>query len=191
MSAKDEGRDVLCRHLEFLGNEMAEPRAIEHARHADDHVVGQAGEFAQGPHHRVERIGDADDERARGVGLDAFADRLHDFQVDAEQIVTAHPRLARHAGGNDDHVRARDVLVIIGARDLRVEPFNRAALTQVERFSLRNALHDVEQDNVTQFLLRGEMGKRPTNITCANQRDLLASHGDAILPFRWGNWTRP
>jgi hypothetical protein len=51
--------------LELLGEEMAEARAVEHAGHADDLVVRQAGEFAQRPDHRVERVGDADDE---GVG---------------------------------------------------------------------------------------------------------------------------
>jgi hypothetical protein len=37
-----------------------------------------------------------------------FADRLHDLEVDAEQVVAAHARLARHAGGDDDHVGAGD-----------------------------------------------------------------------------------
>ena len=51
--------------LELLGEEVAEARAVEHAGHADDHVVRQAGEFAQRPDHRVERVGDADDEGVR------------------------------------------------------------------------------------------------------------------------------
>ena len=67
MAAQHEGRDVFDAHVQFLGEEVAEARAVEHARHADDLVVRQAGELAQRPHHRVERIGDADDEGVRRV----------------------------------------------------------------------------------------------------------------------------
>ena len=40
---------------------------------------------------------------------EALADRLHDLEVDAEQIVAAHARLARHAGGDDADVGAGDL----------------------------------------------------------------------------------
>ena len=36
------------------------------------------------------------------------------FEIDAEQIVAAHARLARHAGGDDDHVGAGDGGVVGG-----------------------------------------------------------------------------
>ena len=42
------------------------------------------------------------------VFLDAGADLLHHLEVDAEQIVAAHARLARHAGGDDADVGAFD-----------------------------------------------------------------------------------
>ena len=65
MAAEHEGGDVLDRDAELLGEEVAEAGAVEHAGHADDLVVRQAGEFAQRPDHRVERVGDADDEGVR------------------------------------------------------------------------------------------------------------------------------
>ena len=46
------------------------------------------------------------------VLLDALADRLHHLQVDAEQVVAAHARLARDAGGDDADVGAGDVGII-------------------------------------------------------------------------------
>jgi hypothetical protein len=97
VAAKHEGRDVLDADLELVGKEVAEAGAVEHAGHADHHVMRKTREFAQCPNHRVERIGDADDECVGRIRLDAFADRLHHFQIDAEQIVAAHPRLARNA----------------------------------------------------------------------------------------------
>src|SRR3546814_4869044 len=84
----------------------------------------------------------SDDESVGGVGLDALADGLHHFQIDAEQVVAAHPRLAGDPGGDDDDVGAGDVGIIIGAGDLRVKALNRADLRQVER--LRSEAHTSE-----------------------------------------------
>ncbi len=133
MAPEHEGGHVLDRHAELLRQEVAEARAVEHAGHADDHVVRQPGEFAQRPDHRVQRIGDADHERIRGVLLDALPDRLHHLQIDAEQVVAAHARLARHAGGDDAHVGAGDVGIIRRAFELGVEVVDRAGLGDVER----------------------------------------------------------
>ena len=93
-----------------------------------------------------------------------------------EQVVAAHARLARHAGGDDDHVGAGDVLVVVGAGDLRVEALDRAALLEVERLALGNALDDVEQDDVAELLLRGQVGEGAADIAGTDQGDLLASH---------------
>jgi hypothetical protein len=138
--------------------------------------VRQAGEFAQRPDHRVERVGDADDEGIGAMLLDALTHRLHHAEVDSEQIVAAHARLTRHAGGDNHHIGAGNVGIIVGALDAGVEAFDRAALRQVEGLALRNALGDVEQDDVAHFLLGGEVGERSTDHPRADQRDLLACH---------------
>ena len=85
----------------------------------------QAGDLLQRPDHRVERVGDADDEGVGRMGLDAGADRLHHLQIDAEQVVAAHAGLARHAGGDDDDVGAGDRRVGARAGELGVEAFDR------------------------------------------------------------------
>ena len=41
MAAEHEGADVFHRHVEFVGEEVAEARRVEHAGHADDRVVGE------------------------------------------------------------------------------------------------------------------------------------------------------
>ena len=88
-------------------------------------LLRQAGELLQRPDHGVERVGDADDEGVRRVLLDAGADLLHDLQVDAEKVVAAHARLARHAGGDDADVGALDAGVVVGAGERGVEAFDR------------------------------------------------------------------
>ncbi len=152
MAAEHEGGDVFDRDVEFLREEMTESRGVEHARHADDAVGRKTGGLLQRPHHRVERIGDADDEGVGRMRLDAGADRVHHLQVDAEQVVAAHAGLARHAGGDDDHVGAGDVGVGTRPRQLRVEALDRPGFGEVERLALRNAVDDVEQHDVAEFL---------------------------------------
>ena len=93
-------------------------------------LVGQAGELLQRPDHGVERVGDADDEGVGRVFGDARAHLLHHLEVDFEQVVAAHAGLARHAGGDDHHVGAVDVLVFGRALDGGIEAFDRAGLAR-------------------------------------------------------------
>jgi hypothetical protein len=149
--------------------------------------VRQAGKLAQRPHHRVERVGDADHEAVRRMGADALADRLHHLQVDADQVVAAHARLARDAGGDDADVRAGDVGIIVGAVELRVIA-STGPPGKIERLALRHALDDVEQDDVAQLPDRGEMGERAADIAGADKRDLLASHGTLTFADMRPGW---
>ena len=51
-----------------------------------------------------------------GEDFTDFADhRLHDLVVGVEQVVAAHARLARDAGGDHDDVGVGGVLVVVGA----------------------------------------------------------------------------
>ncbi len=58
---------------------------------------------------------------------DAIADRFHDFEIDAEKIVAAHARLARHAGGDDHDIGAGNRAVIIRTGEMREKPCSAAA----------------------------------------------------------------
>jgi hypothetical protein len=182
MAAEHEGGDVLDRDLELLGEEVAEARRVEHAGHADDLVLRQAGELLQRPDHRVERVGDADDEGVGGVFLDARADLFHHLQVDAEKVVAAHAGLARHAGGDDAHIRALDPLVGIGAGERRVEAVDRRGFRDVEALALRNAFRDVEQDDVAQFLQADHVSERSADHAGTDECNLVACH---VGFFRW------
>ena len=65
--------------FELLGEEITEARAVEHARHADDAMVGKPAGLAHDPDHGVERIGDDDDEGAGAMLLDRLADGRDDL----------------------------------------------------------------------------------------------------------------
>ncbi len=111
------------------------------------------------------------------MGLDAFADRFHDLEVDAQKVVARHAGLARHTGGDDADIGARDVLVGVGALEDPVEALGQAQLGDVERLALRRALGDVEEDDVAKFLDRGEMGEGAADLARADQRDFGSGHG--------------
>ena len=176
MPAKHEGADIAHRDAEFLGQEMPETTRVEHARHADDLLVRQAGKLAQRPDHCVQRIGDTDHERIGRVGGNALTDGFHDFQVDAKQVVAAHAGLARHTGGDDDHIGARYVGVIGGAFHIGIEPCGGAGLGDIQGLALGDAIRNVEQDDIAQFLECYQMGKRAADLSCADKGDLGSGH---------------
>ena len=116
------------------------------------------------------------------MGLDALADRFHDFQVDAQKVIAAHPRLARDTGGDDADIRARDVGVIVRALQAGVETFDRPRLGNVERLALRGPFRDVEQNDVAKFLDRGEMGERAADLSRADEGNLGSGHDMSPAP---------
>ncbi|CAO3352082.1 hypothetical protein [Azospirillum melinis] len=129
------------------------------------------------PHHHVERVGDDDDEGVRGVLADGLADGLADAAVDADQVVAAHARLARDAGGDDHDVGTLDDRVVVAAGQAGVEALDRGGFGEIQRLAGRHAFGDVEQDDVAQFLLSGEQSQRAANLAGTDERNLLASHG--------------
>src|SRR5207253_7235874 len=93
-----------------------------------------------------------------GILLDAGTDRFHDLEVDAEQIVAAHPGLARYTSRHDDDVGAGDCFVAIGPFEGRIEPVDRTGFGEIEGLALRRSFHDVEENDVAKLLERREVG---------------------------------
>src|SRR6185437_3986817 len=181
VASEHESGDVFDRNVELVGEEIAEARRIEHAGHADHLLLRQAAIFLQRPHHGVERVGNADDESVGCVLLDAGADLLHHLEIDAEQIVTAHSRLARHAGGDDADVGAIDCFVAVGAGEMRIEFVDRRGLRDIQRLALRDTLHDVEHDDVAELLETDEVGERAADLASADQRNFVTRHDGKTL----------
>ena len=182
MAAEHEGRHILYRDVELLGEEVAEARRIEHPGHADHALRRQARSLAQRPDHGVERVGYADDEGVRAVFADGAPHSLHDLAVGFQQVIAAHARLARHSRGDDGHVRALDAGVIGGPGKARVEALHRRGFGDVEALSLGDAVDDVEQRHVAELFEAGEMGERAADISGADERDPMTGHGS--LPCR-------
>ena len=112
---------------------------------------------------------------------DRRADFADDLGVDADQVVAAHAGLARYAGGDDHDIGALDLGVVVGAADRGVVTLDRAALDDVERFALRNALDDIEQHDVAQLFDAGEQCQGPADLAGADKGDLVACHGEILV----------
>ena len=69
----------------------------------------------------------------------------------------------------------------IGAGQLGVEAVDRGGLGDVERLALRNALRDIEHHDIAKFFQSDEMSERPSDLTGADQANLVARHGNFVL----------
>ena len=102
MAAEHEGGDVLDRDVEFVGEEVAEARRVEHAGHADDHAAA-AGRSIFCSAHTMASSGLVM-QMTKALGAYFLMPEPTcsiTFEIDVEQIVAAHAGLARHAGGDD------------------------------------------------------------------------------------------
>src|SRR3546814_13008501 len=84
------------------------------------------------------------------------------------------------SGCNNDDVRASDIGIIVRTLQGRIETLHRAALGEVKCFTLRHALHHVEQDHIAQFLGRSEMRQCSTDIASADERNLFTDRKSVV-----------
>ena len=100
-----------------MRDEGAEAGRIQNAGHADHAIAREAAQLVSRLRHGVQRIGN-DDEDAVGRILHDLAHHIaHDLVVGVEQIVAAHARLARNAGGDHHDVRVCGIGIIVGAEN--------------------------------------------------------------------------
>ena len=107
-----------------------------------------------------------------------FHDRPDDPGVLGQQIVPAHPRLPRQAGRHDDDVAARGVGVVVRPDDPCVVADDRGRLGEVESLALREALDDVDENDVGQAGFGDPLRGRGADVAGADDGDLVASHAE-------------
>jgi hypothetical protein len=132
--------------------------------------------------HCVERIGDDDQDRVRGVLGRLFDDRSDDPGVLGQEVVPAHTGLPGETGRHDDDVRTGRVGVVVRAEDPGVVPDQRRRLGEVEALALWQPLHDVDQDDVREAGLGDALGGRGADVAGTDDGDLVAGHAG------WGSF---
>ena len=116
----------------------------------------------------------------------------HDAGVGRQQVHAAHARLARQAGGEQHHVAARGLLVVVGADHPGGVALQVAGLVHVEGQALGQALHHVGDDHLVDQAHLGEAlgGRRPVPAgarprlpwTCSSLRPTAGREGSPRLP---------
>jgi hypothetical protein len=101
---------------------------------------------------------------------DVLGALLDDLGVGVQEIVAAHPRLARDAGGDDDDVRARRVLVVVRPDHSRVGALDRPGLHHVEALALRHALDYVDERHVRELAVGDPLRQRRAHVAAADDR---------------------
>ncbi len=111
-----------------------------------------------------------------------LGDGLHHFVIRQQQIVAAHARLPRQAGGDHYYVRIRGRLIIVRAGDAHVVAFNRAGLEHVQPFSDRHSFHHVDQHDVRKLFEGDIQGAARAHISAAYHGHFIA-HRNAIIAY--------
>src|SRR5262249_52732877 len=98
-----------------------------------------------------------------------------DLEIDPEQIVTRHARLARHSGGHDDDVRSAAILPARRSRHVRVVADDRAGLFDVERLALGETLlvGDIEKDDLPELSTGRHRGQLAADVARPDEGDLM------------------
>jgi len=117
---------------------------------------GKPGDLFGHPAHDVQGIRYHNNDGLGTVLLDLLGDLFDDVGVGADEVVAAHPRLACDARRDDHEVRSRRRTVVIRSDDPRIEAFDRRRLGLIERFALRDAFDDIDQDDGTGEFFFGE-----------------------------------
>jgi hypothetical protein len=131
--------------------------------------------------HRVERIRNDEDDRVRRVLERRLGHGADDLLVRRHEVVPAHARGAWLSGCDHDHLGARGVLVAVRARQRRLVAEHGAGLCQVERLSLRQALHDVDDDDLGVIATGHLLRHRRADVSRADHSD-PAPH--TVTPIR-------
>ena len=131
--------------------------------------------------HRVERVRDDDEDRVRGVLDRLLGDRGDDRLVRRHEVVAAHARRARPAGRDDDDVGVGRVVVGVRAGDCGLVAEHRAGLVHVERLALRQALDDVDEDDVRVVAARDLLRGGRADVPRSDDGDLRSQTVDSHL----------
>ena len=137
VTAEDERVGVLDADAQLHRDERPESGRVEDAGHPEDPLPREPGRLERDVAHRVERVRDDDQDRVWRVLHRLLDDRADDARVLGQQVIAAHPGLARQAGGDHDDVRVRGIGVIVRPRDPGVVPDDRGGLGKVETLALR------------------------------------------------------
>ena len=186
MLTEDQRVHLRLGHAEVLAEEGAEARRVEEGARANDTLARETALLHRDLRQNIHGVGHDEQD---GIGWQGdFAhlreDRAEERHIAVDQRQTRLIRLAPQPRGDDDHIRARDLVIASGGEELRVR--QRCPMPQIERFPLGLLRHHVHQRDLAcptnQLQSVGRVrphSSRPTNNADLHLRPL--SHRNAAL----------
>ncbi len=163
MLAEDERLHLGGRELEFLGDERAEARGVQHGAQAIDLLPRQAQSLHGQARENIDRVRDDEDVGvlAQAGGLDALENLREQRDVAIDEVEARFVGLAAQAGGDEKKIAVRGPGVIAGVNLLVTG--EGAAVEQVQRFAFGHFFIGVEDLDLRDqpAALQGERGARP------------------------------
>jgi len=99
---------------------------------------------------------------------------MHDLEIGPQQIVAAHAGLARKPRCHDHDVGIGRIVVIVRPLHFDVITFNGARFQQVEAFTLRHPLQNVDHHHVGQLFVDDAVRERCAHVSCPDYRHFFA-----------------
>ena len=167
-------------HIQFHGNKRSEARRIQHPGHSYNSFFGKAAGIKSHMTHGIQRIADNDEYGFRRTGCHFLSDTFDNAGIGADKIITAHPRLSRNTGCDNDNIRSGRIFITVGSGEMGIMFFYGSRLIQIQGFALGYAFDDVHQNNITQLLFSQSLGRSRPNISSADYGNFFIH--DNFLP---------
>src|ERR1700722_5935345 len=176
MTAKYRGVYIFDRYIKFLRQKIAEARTIQNACHADNAFVGNSCGFPHNPHHNIQGIRDYNNESFRAILANAFPYLANNFCIYFEQVITAHSWFPGNTCGNDNEICPFQVIIIIGAPKIPIKPFNGGGFSDIQGFTLRRSLHDINKNHISELFKAHKISQGSSNLTCSYKGNFWSCH---------------
>ena len=185
MTAEHERVHVFHANLALHRDERAHACGIQDASHPEHTVFREAADFECRLGHGIEGIRHHDDDALWRMLNDLFNDGLYYVVVGFQQVVAAHPGLARKARGNHDDVASCRCGIIAvrrgNAGGARIRSRNRTGLHHVQRFAGRRAIQNVRQHYVGQLHIDDALRRGRAHESAAYDGYFFSDHASPYI----------
>ena len=106
MTTQNKGCYVFNADTKFICQEITETGRVQNPRHTDDFTVFKPCGTLHHFDHHIKWIGDDNHESLRRIFFDILTDAIDDTRINANQIITAHPRFTGYACGDNHNISA-------------------------------------------------------------------------------------
>ena len=181
MTAHHIAVDIFHADTGLQGHERPHAGRIQDARLPDNALARQLADLHGQVCHRIQRVGQNDEDGLRRILEGVRGCITDDLGVDGQQVFAAHTRLARHARRDDDDIGTLGGSIIIAADHGYILADHRQGFLQVQGLALWHPFDDIHQHQVGDFTFGQPMGGGGTGHSGANNGNFCSHLFSTIL----------